>query len=203
MSDLNDFLESGILESYVLGIATNAEAAMVEHWMQVYPIVADEVMQMQSAMFNMASENAVAPDLTQEPFVKATINYLERLSNGEMPSFPPEITEHSTLQDFLPWLEREDLTQYDLTDGIDAHIIGYTPQMTSAIVWLKYGAPGEVHTKEYEKFLIAEGSCTIHIEDAAYNMLPGDVCLIPLYKSHHVVVTSPEPCKVILQRVAA
>lgn len=89
------------------------------------------------------------------------------------------------------------------TDNIYAKIIGYTPEATTAIVWLKDYAPHEVHDNEYERFLIVEGTCDIIVEDQVNQLVPGDYFAIPLHKNHLVKVTSSIPCKVILQRVAA
>jgi mannose-6-phosphate isomerase-like protein (cupin superfamily) len=88
-------------------------------------------------------------------------------------------------------------------EGVFARIIGYTPEVITAIVWLKDYAPAEVHHNEYERFLIVEGSCDIFIGDEMHQLSPGDYLQIPLFADHRVVITSSIPCKVILQRVAA
>ena len=84
-----------------------------------------------------------------------------------------------------------------------AKIIGHTPEMITAIVWIKKMAPQEVHHNEIERFLIIEGSCDIFIEDEVYQLKAGDMLSIPLHKPHSLQVTSAIPCKVILQRIAA
>ncbi len=60
-----------------------------------------------------------------------------------------------------------------------------------------------MHTHELEKFLILEGTCDITIEDEVYSLKAGDFLSIPLYNKHDVKVTSLNPCKAILQRIAA
>ena len=49
------------------------------------------------------------------------------------------------------------------------------------------------------KFLIV----AITVGDQEYDLKPGDYMSMPLHINHHVCVTSPVPCKIILQRVAA
>ena len=61
----------------------------------------------------------------------------------------------------------------------------------------------EIHTKEYERFLIIEGTCDIKIGDDVFHLKAGDYKEIPLFIEHSLIVTSDIPCKVILQRVAA
>jgi mannose-6-phosphate isomerase-like protein (cupin superfamily) len=137
------------------------------------------------------------------PFLMATIDYMERLKNGEAPAFPPSLHMGSKISDYAEWLNRADLVPSDPVADIEAKIIGHTPQATTAIVWLKNGAPPETHTNEQEKFLIVEGTCDIMIGNDIHSMRPGDVLFIPLHISHSVKVTSDYPCKIILERAAA
>ncbi|MEO5942329.1 MAG: cupin domain-containing protein, partial [Ferruginibacter sp.] len=106
------------------------------------------------------------------------------------------------IETYAPWLNRSDMTAPD-NEAIFAKIIGYTPEATTAIVWIKEYAPHEVHDHEYEKFLVVEGTCDIIVEGKVHSLIPGDYFAIPLHKKHVVKVTSIIPCKVILQRIAA
>src|SRR6202012_6139935 len=98
-----------------------------------------------TALENYARLHAAEPDPTIKTFLMATIDYMERIKNGEIPSFPPVLHAGSKASDYASWLNRQDgqLTA-PLTDA-HACIIGYAPEMTTAIVWLKYGAPPETH----------------------------------------------------------
>ncbi|MBI3519835.1 MAG: cupin domain-containing protein [Bacteroidetes bacterium] len=84
-----------------------------------------------------------------------------------------------------------------------AKIIGYTPEVTTTIAWIKKMTPFEIHHNELERFLILEGTCDITIGEEVHHMSAGDFIAIPLYIGHSLIVTSDIPCKVILQRVAA
>ena len=132
----------------------------------------------------------------------AAIDYEERIKNGEPLSAPPLLNENSKLADYTDWLNRRDMV-FPGTEDIFAKIIGYTEQATTAIIWLKDYTPPEVHSKEYERFLIAEGTCNITVGDELNQLVPGDYFAIPLHKIHFVKVTSSIPCKIILQRIAA
>ncbi|MDB5012510.1 MAG: hypothetical protein JWQ25_712 [Daejeonella sp.] len=101
------------------------------------------------------------------------------------------------------WLNRKDMLLPDDAADVYAKIIGNVPDVITAIVWLKDLAPQEAHHTEYERFLIVEGSCEINIANEIYSLSVGDFLEIPLFKHHHVIVTSEMPCKIILQRVAA
>lgn len=143
------------------------------------------------------------PDPTIKPFLLTTIDYTERMKKGEVPASPPILNENSTEADYAMWINRADMALEDDFEEMHAKIIGYTPEAITAIAWIKNMAPTEEHKNEHEKFFILEGTCDIFIGDTVHHLKPGDYLAIPLYVDHKVVVTSKNPCKLILQRVAA
>ncbi len=203
MTDLNNFIASGILEMYVLGHTTPEETLMVAQMAAIHNDVRDEINAISAALEQYGQANAMEPDPTIRPFLMATIEYTERLKAGEAPTFPPMLHKGSKPEDYAQWLSRDDLKLEEPLEDAFAHIIGYTPEVSTAIVWLKYGSPPETHTTELEKFMILEGTCNITIGTEVHSLRAGDVLIIPLHVSHHVQVTSECPCKLILQRVAA
>jgi mannose-6-phosphate isomerase-like protein (cupin superfamily) len=203
MKEIAAVIESGIIETYILGNATVEEAARVESMAALHIEVKQEMDSISEALEAYAMANSVAPPLTVKPFLMAMLDYTERMENGEIQSAPPILNDSSKVADYAQWLDRKDLVLTDNFEGVYAKIIGYTPKAVSAIVWIQDAAPNEVHDDEFEKFLIVEGTCDIIIGDEVHHLVPGDYLSIPLYKSHMVKVTSSIPCKVILQRIAA
>jgi mannose-6-phosphate isomerase-like protein (cupin superfamily) len=197
-----EFIDSGILEQYVFGIASANEIEEVERMIATDPAIYLEFIAISKTMENYATANTIKPSEVVKPFLMATINYAERIQNGEPVSYPPLLNQKSSINDYSEWLNREDM-QSPATEDLFARIIGYTPQAVTAIVWIKNYAPHEVHDNEYERFLIVEGTCDIIVDEEVNHLVPGDYFAIPLYKNHMVKVTSLIPCKVILQRVAA
>ncbi len=203
MPELQSYIESGILEAYVLGSLSAAEILEVESKIATNVALLAEIEKISESLESFARLNAIEPDPTIKPFLLATIDYAERIENGEMVTFPPALNGSSTLADFEPWLSREDMVLEEELESVHAKIIGHTPEQTTAIVWIKEMAPAEVHTNEFERFLIVEGTCDIQIGETIHQLQAGDFLSIPLYENHFVTVTSSIPCKVILQRVAA
>ncbi len=197
-----EFIDSGILEQYVLGIASDSECAEVERMAAVNPGIRQEIDEISETLERYAMVNAMEPNPVTRPMLMATVNYSERLKNGEPFSPAPLLHRHSSPEDYTTWLSRDDMSSDDSED-LSAKIISYTPEVLTAIVWIRKYAPQEVHDKEYERFLIVEGTCDIIVEDEINHLVAGDYFEIPLYKKHVVQVTSSVPCKVILQRVAA
>ena len=202
MLSSKEYIESGILELYILGITSEDETKAVEMMASSDPAVKQEIVLISASLESYAMANAIDPNPIIRPFLLATIDYTERLKDGEPVSVPPLLNENSQVAHFDSWLNRSDMVASD-TDSVYAKIIGYTPEAITAIVWLKDYAPHEVHDNEYERFLIIEGTCDIIVEDQVNQLVPGDYFAIPLHKNHLVKVTSSIPCKVILQRVAA
>ncbi|MEO5945229.1 MAG: cupin domain-containing protein [Chitinophagaceae bacterium] len=197
-----EYIESGILEQYVLGTASVAEQNEVEERAAADPAIRQELDAISEAFETLAMQNAIAPDPIIRPFLIATINYTERLQNGEPVTEPPLLNENSTPAEYETWLSRADMASPG-TEDVFAKIIGHTEKALTAIVWLKEMAPQEVHDDEHERFLIIEGTCDIVVGNNIHQLVPGDYFAIPLHSKHHIKVTSTFPCKVILQRVAA
>jgi mannose-6-phosphate isomerase-like protein (cupin superfamily) len=203
MTNIAEYIQSGILESYVFGNTSAEETSKVEEMALTFEAVREKIDEISMKLENYAFENALQPAETVKVFLMATIDYTERLKNGEEPTAPPLLHEGSNVSDYAPWLDRADMVLPEDFDSFHAKIIGYRPGVTTAIVWIKEIAQQEVHDDEYEKFIVVEGTCLITIEENKYELQAGDFLSIPLYKNHSVKVTSDIPCKVILQRIAA
>lgn len=203
MSKVIEFIESGILELYVLGLASEDEKKQVELMSSLYDEVNREIEIISESLIAVAASNAPVPNATVKPLLMATIDYSQRIKNGEVPANPPILHEASIINDYSEWLNRMDMVLPEKHDDIFVKLIAQTPKAISAIVWIKHETPAEVHGIEHEKFLIIEGTCNIIIDGKTHSMKAGDYMSIPLHASHVVKVTSKIPCKVILQRVAA
>jgi mannose-6-phosphate isomerase-like protein (cupin superfamily) len=203
MKNIRDYIESGIIETYVLGMASDGEAHEVEELSAAHPEIKEAIDTFSVLMEEQAMANAIEPDPIIKPLVLATIDFIDRMEKGEEPSFPPNLHEGSKKEDYEEWLNRADMVLPNDIEDVYAKIIGHTPEAITAIVWIKEIAPQEVHDNEYEKFLIIEGTCDITIGEEVHSLVPGDYLAIPLHVNHFVKVTSQIPCKAILQRVAA
>lgn len=202
MNPIHDFIQSGVLELYVMGAASPEESQEVEKMVAAHPEVKQELEQLQSALEMYAQSYAVKPRNTVKTLVMATIDYMERMTQGELPSSPPVLTPISRISDYAAWLNSEDAELPDDAEGIYARIIGYTPKATTAIIWIKEMTEPEVHHDEYERFLIVEGTCNFTAGEKVEALKAGDFFSVPLHTPHFVEVTSDVPCKAILQRLS-
>ena len=203
MKTRQDYIDSGILELYVLGETTLEESSQIARLAAADPLLQKEITEIELAFEKYSTAHSVEPDPLIRPFLLATIDFAERVRNGEKPSVTPVLTRNSKIADYAEWLNREDMTLPEDFNAIYAKILSHTAELTCAIVWIKDMAPQEVHDREFEKFLIVEGSCDITIEGNVFHLGAADYLTIPLHEKHHVTVTSEIPCKVILQRIAS
>jgi|SRR5665213_4000464 len=199
-----EYIDSGILEIYAMGTASDSEREEVEMMAAANPEIRQEIGAITDALENYALAHSITPSPIVKPLLMATIDYSERIKSGEPISFPPELHENSKAEDYATWLNRPDLNIAGSgEDNLFVKIIGNTPKIFTAIVWIKKDAPREIHHDEHERFLIIEGSCDILVGDKSNHLVPGDYFAIPLHEYHQVKVTSDIACKAILQRVAA
>lgn len=204
MINCDEFIASGILELYVWGETTAQEDLEVKKMLALYPqVISREIREIGAVYEKLALANQLVPDPIIKPFLLARIDFMDRLMAGEPMSYPPELSESSEITDYNEWLLRDDMILPEASDEVYAKIIGFVPEMITAIVWIKEMAPQEVHDDQFERFLILEGTCDIVVGEKSYSLKKGDYFQIPLHHDHVVNVTSIIPCKVILQRVAA
>jgi len=204
MKTSKEYIDSGILEMYVLGLTSDEENIDITKQIELNSDIADEVERITEGLIKHAESKVGDVDLTIKPMVLATIDYIERIENGEEVSVPPILTEATVVNDFSKWLDRKDMVlPIDFVD-FHAKLIGHNEEATTAIAWLKFGSPHETHNKLIEKFFILEGTCDIVTDDGlTHSLVSGDYFSVPLHLGHYVKVTSEMPCKIILQRIAA
>jgi mannose-6-phosphate isomerase-like protein (cupin superfamily) len=203
MNNINEYINSGILELFVLGKTSAEETLEVSKLAELHPEIKHEIDEISNALQIHSSSKSKNLSENVKAFVLATIDYSERLTNGEQVSFPPILNTSSKIDDYNEWILRPDMVLPEDADDTFGKVIGANAEATTIITWLKKGSPVETHETEFERFLILEGTCDITIGTTVHNLKAGDYKEIPLYEPHSLVVTSNTPCKVILQRVAA
>ena len=169
MSAVQDYINSGILEMYVMGMTNTEETLQVNEMALKHEEIRLEIEEISKALEINAAKKTFGPSETVKPYLMAVIDYTERLKAGETMTFPPILTKESKIIDFEEWTSRIDMVLTDDFDNMYAKLIGHNPEATTVISWIKVYSPIETHTAELERFLILEGSCdiTIGVEFAA------------------------------------
>jgi mannose-6-phosphate isomerase-like protein (cupin superfamily) len=203
MKQVSEFIESGVLELYVLGIASAEEKADVLRMAEIHSEIREEIEQISKGIEEYALAQAVQPKPAVKPMLLATIDYMERLKNGELFVQAPVLSPASRKEDFAAWLDSPEMQEPIEYDDLHVKMISANSKATTAIIWLRDMTDYEIHRDEYEHFLILEGACDFIVGEEVHSLFPGDYLAIPLHIPHIAKVTSKEPCKAIVQRIAA
>ncbi|HET6226441.1 MAG TPA: cupin domain-containing protein [Bacteroidia bacterium] len=201
--NIENYINSGIIEMYVMGALSDQEVLELKQLSTTHPEILNEIERVSTTLEGYAVASKKTPSPSVKPMLMATLDYLQRLENGEAPVVAPLLTKNTKAEDFAKWLERKDMQAPASYEESYAKIISHSPKCSTAIVWLKTGAPKEMHDDQYESFFILEGTCDIVVNNELFPLYPGDQFTVPLHASHYVKVTSAVPCKLILERRAA
>ena len=198
--NINEFIASGVIEDYCLGIASEEAVRQLEAYCQEYPGIQEEVEAVQQAL------NGYAQQFEQQarPELKAAILLeIDRIESEEQTTAPlllSHFKEISADSDLDEWLH---LTkELHPPEEFDIHLLPIYDDGKNLLFvgWVNDHVPPEVHTDELESFFILEGSCECTVGDKKIRLQAGEYLSIPLYVNHHLRVTSDKPVKAILQR---
>ncbi len=195
--NLKPYIESGILEMYVLGLLAEDEQKGVGRMLLVYPALKAELSAIEEALEIYAQKNAITPNAATGKLTLARIANLQKEKVMALNDLPL-INEHS---DYQNWLKlKANLKPIILTDGLHTQVLQHTDQVTQMLIVAEVNIPDEVHDLEHESFLILEGQCNCMINGQSTIMGPGDFMAIPLHANHDVALISTQ-VTAILQRV--
>lgn len=194
---MQDFIASGIINEYCLGLLPPDEIREVERMASLYPEVQQAVDEARQALKPLENQRLPPNDKLKSRILGA----LSKL--GEAPAFDlnqlPLINPYSdsdqwqrTVATIRPPRDFRNLCYHPLRekDGI-----------AQFLLWVKQEIRAEEHHGERESFLILEGECECQIGDETIRLLAGDYVEIPLAVVHTVRVLSPTPVKAIVQRI--
>lgn len=198
MIDLQLYLESGILELYVLNDLSPAERLEVEAMIVKYPILKDELFEIEACLENFANLNASNPaahleDITINSILKSENEQFDDLSNL------PLIHKFSDASKWQNLVNNTDIPAFEY--GKAVKILRQDERVCQMLVVSMTDIEQETHKNEHESFLILEGECKCVVGEEIRFMKAGDFMPIPLHTLHHVEVLS-ERVTAILQHVA-
>ncbi len=187
--NIKAYIESGVLEEYVLGTLPADERLQVEMYADKYAAVQTEIDAIALSFENFATVHAN----THAHQIKESIIKSVDSKNG-LQLQPPAINETSTLDAYKFWLDSVLESDYD---DMHMEVIYQSELETTVIAWVKKGEPLHTHEEYTERFLIAEGSCTATIGAQTNEYGVGDYIEFPLHVPHSYIVTSDCPMKVV------
>lgn len=184
--DIKAFIESGILEGYVLNAISKEDRVSVEEMAATYNEVKEEILLIEKSLAVYTEEH----ELTPPTHLKNKI-----ITDIENFNTPPILNQDSKIEDYQLWLNNTDTPT--AFEDMHMEVIGEYENAKMVIAWIKEGESNHTHTEYTENFLIVEGSCTATIDGVTSEYKVGDYVSFPINKIHSYKVTSNQPMTVI------
>ncbi|MBX7108019.1 MAG: cupin domain-containing protein [Chitinophagales bacterium] len=198
-----DLIESGIVELYCLGIASEEENLLVEQLAVDSPELKAEISAINEVLALYAVEGSKL-----KPSQKMKEKIIASLQTSDTPlpsSLPPVLTIQSTVDSWLAYLDSHNIemprTDFDL-------IMKELPGTADYFTYVVFANPGavvseEMHEGHEEYLLICKGECEMNIAGQTRQYKEGDFLHIAPGTRHTAVVTGTASMIVIGQRRAA
>lgn len=193
-----EFLASGIIETYCLGFTSVEENFLVEKMIAQFPDVKGEIEAVRSALNLYIKEDTMQPSAAVKRKLMTTI-YCQvakekkefiPLLNGIPNASQLEI--HTTANHIV--FPAEDF------DNLYMQPLPSSNEIVNFAIWAKLGHEEEMHDDMVEYIAILEGSCNMYFNGEKKSYLQGDIICIPPHIPHRAEVTSLKPMFALVQR---
>lgn len=198
--NIADYIDSGIIEEYCLGLLEPEAAAAVEDLSRQHPDIDLEIRKTLETLARYSTVAVPRPHVKKELF--QLIDQLEEEETIDL-QHPPMIHRHSdasawnkAVAHLIPNVDEGDTRYYFLQDR---------PDFQLCVAWLDNQLVEDGHDPEEfeESFLILEGTCECNIGGEIFHLQAGDYLPIPRFTQHTIRNTSTHPqtfVKAMVQR---
>jgi len=194
--DIQAYINSGVLESYCLGLLDEEDEAYLIQMTMLYPEVKAELIAIELAMEKMADLSAVEPSPVVKQRFMAAIGFDEAsiINLNDL----PVVTAGMPLQ---PWLKALDhLIPAEPTEDFICEVLRDDKVVRQMLVTSNTDVPEEDHGDFYESLFILKGRCECKVGDSFYKLGPGDFLEIPLHTPHDITLVTPYVTAVLQYR---
>jgi hypothetical protein len=196
--DIRDYIESGILEEYCLGTLSAEKMQEVDQLARVHPIISFEVTEIQQAFESVAQRAGEAPLSGLKEEIWGTLRNL----NKELVMDPADLPRINRFSDHKRWLGMVmPFIPAQVEEERTVQVLRMDERIAQMLVISKTDFDDEVHTAEYESFIILEGECECRVGEDVFRLKAGGFAEIPLHTDHSVRIISAHVVA-ILQRIA-
>ncbi|RYD91482.1 MAG: hypothetical protein EOP54_22355 [Sphingobacteriales bacterium] len=196
--DIKQYVESGILEEFAMGILSEEEAAAVIGMSLQYPEVAAEKAAVEQALEKFSDLHAIAPNHHLQQKILTAMGFGAPLLPLDLDNLPVTNSEANHLQ----WLEAlKHLIPENPAEDFFAVPLTNTPQLAQTLVVTKCDVPEETHGDLIESFFILKGECICSVGDELYHLHGGSFLEIPLHTTHTIKIISPYVVGILQHRM--
>lgn len=176
MFDLNQYIASGVIESYCLGNLSDAEARTLTELAAQHPEIKAEIDHTLAVLEQYSRHSAPAPDLKNR-----TMQFLNTfIAQESIPlDDPPLINQYS---DANAWqVAVKGLQPEHQEDGFAVRFLKESPDLELNLVWLYHEMVEDEHPEKdfAESFLILEGACECDFDGHIVRFSAGDYFDVP------------------------
>lgn len=195
--NIKEYIESGIIGDYCLGLLNEASRLEVEKNMVLHPELKLEMEAHQNALASYATgfEQPVPGHVREKTL--ALIDNLAKEENVQYDDLPI-LNRFSNYQNWLKVVRP--LLPAQLIKEHFVKVLYEDEKLIQVAMWVQHYYPDEIHHDVEECFMILEGECECDVEGEKINLGPGDFLNIPLHKHHDVKVTNG-PVLAVVQRL--
>lgn len=193
-----EFLDTGLIEIYCLGHASEEETRLVQEYITAYPEIQAEIEATHLALDKYVHSFSVPlPASLKDQIWDILENDIDDINIEN-----PPLLGHN--HDFAKWKEAtKDIDIPEVEDNVYMHTLRSDEKVEIFLVRLREYIPDEHHEDLHESFLILEGSCECIVEGKSVKMKEGDYIEMPLWAVHNITVTSDTPVIAVLQWLKA
>ena len=193
--NLQTYIESGILELYVLNLLHDSERAEVQDMISKYPELHQEIEAIEVSLESYAQTHAVEPSFGLLERIERSI-----LETGRAPFELTPIDENSDIQKWLRFVTDQFPEALHAENFCEP--IGEQPGLTQVLVVSSVDIEDETHEEVYESFLILQGKCKCTVDGHSFYLETGGYTQIPLLTNHKVEIVEG-PVMAVVQYLSA
>lgn len=196
--NIRDYIDSGSLEAYCLGMLNTDRISEVESLRRKHPEVESEIRSIEAALRKYAKTVGSKMSETLQDEIWELLANVNRERTIRMDCLPLI----NRFSDPIAWLEfAKPLIPEPLADDRFIQVLRKSDTVVQMLLKSKTDFVNEVHTSERESFIILEGECECTVGNTIFQLGPGGFTEIPLFTDHDVRILTPH-VTAILQRVA-
>ncbi|MVM35832.1 cupin domain-containing protein [Spirosoma sp. HMF4905] len=193
-----EYIKSGRLEQYALGILSAAEAGEVKRLANKYPSIRAELDWAMKTLADSELAEPVIPRPGLKSQIMKALGVLDEAFAFDLNALPLI----NTSSDASQWERTVASIQPPANyKNLFGHVLRKDAKIEQILLWVRQSVRPEEHHDELESFLILEGRCECSIGGELVQLSAGDYMAVPIDLEHTVRVISDTPVKAIVQRI--
>lgn len=199
MINVQEYIESGVLNDYCLGLLSSSKQLQVEADCAQYPALKEELDAIRASLEKYKMSEALpGPTGMRERIWQslAGIGIDGSVSTAEL----PVLTKYSDKDSWLKMVKA--LLPTTLDQDLLVHVLRDDEEVFQSVLWTRVDYPDEVHDDLRESFMILEGECECYVEGEIIRIGAGGYFDVPMHAHHYVKILTKEVLAVVQRRRA-